>query len=86
MARDKELAPHQVELRKLWRDLAGKSIESGVDWPYVARRLFDDIDRLTLQLETSSQEAERLQRMVSDLGFCPKDGEAMPCFTCGAGL
>lgn len=23
---------------------------------------------------------------MSELGFCPTDGEAMPCFTCGAGL
>lgn len=33
-----------------------------------------------------SEEVHRLRKMLSDLGFCYKDGEAMPCFECGAGL
>lgn len=24
--------------------------------------------------------------VLAELGFCPKDGEPMPCMTCGAGL
>ena len=31
-------------------------------------------------------EVERLTRMVGALGFCVKDGESLPCLTCGAGL
>jgi hypothetical protein len=30
--------------------------------------------------------AERYHDMLVRLGFCPKDGEPMPCTTCGAGL
>jgi len=32
------------------------------------------------------EEVERLTNMLNQLGFCPKDGESMPCMTCGAGL
>lgn len=31
-------------------------------------------------------ERDRMSRILAELGFCPVDGEAMPCFTCGAGL
>lgn len=27
-----------------------------------------------------------LRGIAAEAGFCPKDGEPMPCFTCGAGL
>lgn len=32
------------------------------------------------------EEVERLSSILLALGFCPKDGESMPCLTCGAGL
>jgi hypothetical protein len=32
------------------------------------------------------EEIKRLRQLIADLGFCPKDGESMPCFACGAGL
>lgn len=28
----------------------------------------------------------RLRGIAAQAGFCPKDGESMPCMTCGAGL
>jgi hypothetical protein len=31
-------------------------------------------------------EVARLTKILNDLGFCSKDGESMPCMTCGAGL
>lgn len=32
------------------------------------------------------RERDRLIAILAELGFCPKDGEPMPCMTCGAGL
>lgn len=32
------------------------------------------------------EEVQRLEQLLADLGFCPKDGDPMPCLTCGAGL
>jgi signal transduction histidine kinase len=36
--------------------------------------------------EAADAEVERLLGMLNTLGICPKDGESMPCMTCGAGL
>lgn len=43
---------------------------------------FDVADELTAAL----QERARMRAMLAELGFCPKDGDSMPCTTCGAGL
>ena len=40
--------------------------------PVVVRALLDEQDRLT--------------EMLNTLGFCPTDGESLPCLVCGAGL
>ena len=37
---------NEEALRSLWRELADKGIEQGVDWPSIARTLFADLDRL----------------------------------------
>ena len=42
-----DLPEHEVNLRRLWLELAEKRIEHGVDWPYIVRVLSRDIDRLT---------------------------------------
>lgn len=33
-----------------------------------------------------AEKAERYYDMLIKLGFCPKDGESLPCMACGAGL
>jgi len=38
------IGPAEVARRALWRDLAEKGIEAGVDWPRVVRTLFRDLD------------------------------------------
>ena len=40
----------------------------------------------SLDIEALLDEVERLSKMLLTLGFCPKDGDSMPCMTCGAGL
>lgn len=40
---------HIPALRALWRELAEKGIEFGVDWPYIVKTLFRDIDDLTAE-------------------------------------
>lgn len=37
-------------------------------------------------LAAAQTEIRRLRNMLADLGFCPEDGDSMPCETCGAGL
>lgn len=32
------------------------------------------------------EERDRMRDILNRLGFCPVDGEPMPCLTCGAGL
>lgn len=45
-----------------------------------------DLEVSEQQLGAACAEAERLTALLAVLGFCPKDGDSMPCFTCGAGL
>lgn len=42
-----ELQDHEKALRALWRDIAEKGIEIGVDYPRIVLTLFGDIDALT---------------------------------------
>jgi hypothetical protein len=36
--------------------------------------------------EKLAAESGRMRALLGELGFCPKDGDSMPCETCGAGL
>lgn len=70
----------KAALRSIWRDLAEKRIEDGVDWPRIARALFADLDRseamhaeafrigVTHQERLRGQE-ERVRQTFAQIGY-----------------
>ena len=36
--------------------------------------------------EQAEAENKRMRIILAELGYCPNDGDTMPCMTCGAGL
>jgi hypothetical protein len=49
-------------------------------------RLELPVDQVRFAKKETDDEVARLRTMLWALGFCPNDGESMPCMTCGAGL
>lgn len=45
-----------------------------------------DYDELNDRLRELMRSGLTRNEALSELGFCPKDLESMPCLTCGAGL
>jgi hypothetical protein len=46
-------------LRSIWRDLADKRIEHGVDWPSIVRTLFRDLDEAAERERAAAEKALR---------------------------
>jgi hypothetical protein len=62
-------------------DPSGSSGKVGITWKKIETPTLieEEIKRLLVTYEVTTQR-------LNELGICPKDGEAMPCMTCGAGL
>ncbi|HET6917241.1 MAG TPA: hypothetical protein VFH56_14200 [Acidimicrobiales bacterium] len=58
------MAEYETALRSLWRELADKDIEQGVDWPYIARTLFADLDRLQAEAHDLEHEVDRVRERL----------------------
>lgn len=61
------------ELRRLWRDLAEKGIEHGVDWPRIVVTLFRDLDQRKAERDAL---AEQVARLLAGAG--PSDPQDCP--------
>ncbi len=48
--------------------------------------LENELEEALEEVEHYSTLAAKYYDMLVQLGFCPTDGESMPCMTCGAGL
>lgn len=59
-----EHAAQKEALHSIWRDLAEKRIEHGVDWPGIARSLFRDLDQAAVAAQRRDKElADYLREM-----------------------
>jgi hypothetical protein len=47
---------------------------------------YDRLREVADAVEALEAEHARMRSILAELGFCPVDGDAMPCMTCGAGL
>lgn len=86
----REAFPNGPEVQRLYRPVAEKA-EAERDAYRKAKQENDErfqLDAATQRerAEKAEAEVERLTAMLGALGFCPKDGDSMPCLTCGAGL
>lgn len=77
----------KAALRALWRELAEKRIESGTDWPAIARTLFRDIDdlhsRLACVVEASYWDRPYDTRIDAIRGMCDLTTDGMTPVTEG---
>lgn len=46
----------------------------------------DEVQDIAISGIEAKKEVLRLRSMIYGIGFCPDDGDSMPCLTCGAGL
>jgi hypothetical protein len=61
------LEEHEVNLRKLWRDIAEKRIEDGVDYPRIVITLFNDINRLQARIAVAAHLLDGWEHDAPDL-------------------
>jgi hypothetical protein len=57
--------------------------------PRVTTRTYSEAAVLAIVAARVAQvtaENTRMRQILAGLGYCPVDGEPMPCMTCGAGL